>query len=552
MVHRAPITVDGVRVGEIICGLADEVDEMSAESFSTPSSGARMASLETGDDAQTGPGWGGSHSAPGSYGDGATGEQHPTAPHVRRMGGHHRSGVGYDQQKGHTEPDHTNEKSLPKGHRRFLDPENRARQRSTEEKGIPHFSTQDIAEKVHGKAEPTFPNITKSGGHLDRSRFEAEIKAKPWLRDKIMRIAANEEGANPVGTQAIIESMMNRAEVRGTSLEQQARWHRSQGGYYDEGSMGRGALENSHHRGILEHSLSEALAGSNVSNYATDNSSGGLAAGERSSGKFRYRSGNDRTIGDTMFSPGTAEPGLARAYDKWLARQQASAGQSGGTSSAGIDAGAKPAGVTEIANAGNGGAAAGGGVSPDAKKAWNGQDPAAFIMHHTGGGRTPADIVNTLRQRGLGVQNIMDREGVIHDVAKEFEYNNVQNIKNGWGAGKGLNNKNIVGMEVIANDNRDVNQKQVESAQRFIRENYPNTPVFGHGEVNPGHKEADEGMKITNAIRNERANSPAPTPSRTASTTTPPAVKPSPKVVHLKPGDPLPKDADGNPGAVHL
>jgi hypothetical protein len=45
--------------------------------------------------------------------------------------------------------------------------------------------------------------------------------------------------------------------------------------------------------------------------------------------------------------------------------------------------------------------------------------------------------------------------------------------------------------------------------QRFIRENYPSTPVFGHGEVNPGHKEADEGMAIVNAIRQERSNQTA-------------------------------------------
>jgi hypothetical protein len=71
---------------------------------------------------------------------------------------------------------------------------------------------------------------------------------------------------------------------------------------------------------------------------------------------------------------------------------------------------------------------------------------------------------------------------------------------------------NIVGMEVIARDNADVNQKQVEAARRFIRENYPNTPVFGHGEVNPGHKEADEGLKITNAIRAERGQQQTPVP----------------------------------------
>ena len=46
------------------------------------------------------------------------------------------------------------------------------------------------------------------------------------------------------------------------------------------GSMGRGALENVRSRTILEQSLRNALAGGNVSNYATDNASGDFARGE--------------------------------------------------------------------------------------------------------------------------------------------------------------------------------------------------------------------------------------------------------------------------------
>ena len=71
---------------------------------------------------------------------------------------------------------------------------------------------------------------------------------------------------------------MNRAEVRGTSLEAQAKWHESEGGYYQQGNMGSGALENAAHRAILEQSLKNVLGGSNISNYATDNASGDLAA----------------------------------------------------------------------------------------------------------------------------------------------------------------------------------------------------------------------------------------------------------------------------------
>lgn len=154
-------------------------------------------------------------------------------------------------------------------------------------------------------------------GMLDRSRFIAELKSNPALRDKVMRIAANEQGSNPAGTQAILELMMNRADVRHSSLEQQARWFRAEpGGYYAMGSMGRGALENVRSRTILEQSLRNALAGGNVSNYATDNASGDFARGELATGKFNFRSFH---TGEYFSSPGNAEPGWRSNYNQWRA-----------------------------------------------------------------------------------------------------------------------------------------------------------------------------------------------------------------------------------------
>jgi hypothetical protein len=134
-----------------------------------------------------------------------------------------------------------------------------------------------------------------------------------------------------------------------------------------------------------------------------------------------------------------------------------------------------------------------------------GVDPAAFIMHHTGGGRTPQDIRNTLNSRGLGVEYIMDREGKI----TRFSGAGAAHMLKGWGRGEELNNNNTVGMEVIAKDDKDVTPAQVAAAKAFIESRYPNTPVMGHGEVNPGHKEADEGMTIVNAIRGDRARQTA-------------------------------------------
>jgi hypothetical protein len=75
----------------------------------------------------------------------------------------------------------------------------------------------------------------------------------------------------------------------------------------------------------------------------------------------------------------------------------------------------------------------------------------------------------------------------------------------GWGSGRGLSNRNTVGVEVVARNNRDVNDAQLATVRGLVGQNYPNIPVYGHGEVNPGHREADEGMMIVNAIPADRA-----------------------------------------------
>lgn len=59
-------------------------------------------------------------------------------------------------------------------------------------------------------------------------------------------------------------------------------------------------------------------------------------------------------------------------------------------------------------------------------------------------------------------------------------------------------------MEVIAYNDRDINSAQIAAAIKFIAKNYPNTPVFGHGRINPGHKQASEGRTLTNAVRRHR------------------------------------------------
>jgi hypothetical protein len=183
-------------------------------------------------------------------------------------------------------------------------------------KDYPNNGTGNGGPNGVAPSENNDASLTGNGGPLggfDRSRFVKELATNPALRDRVMRIASNEQGSNRAGTQAVIESMMNRANMRGTSLAKEAHWV-SEGGYYANGSLGRGALENSKSRDILENSLKNALGGADTIGLATDNSSGGLAEREAASGKF-IRHGRPIN-GESFFHPGWAEP---KYRDRWLA-----------------------------------------------------------------------------------------------------------------------------------------------------------------------------------------------------------------------------------------
>jgi hypothetical protein len=129
--------------------------------------------------------------------------------------------------------------------------------------------------------------------------------------------------------------------------------------------------------------------------------------------------------------------------------------------------------------------------------------PQGFVFHHSGG-TTLQGLRATLQDRGLGSEYLMDRDGTIYAYGAAGSPHMQPNDR--WGGiAPGLSNKNALGMELVARNNQDVTPAQVAAARNFIATNYPNTPVYGHGEVNPGHKQADEGMAVVNAIRTDRA-----------------------------------------------
>lgn len=136
-----------------------------------------------------------------------------------------------------------------------------------------------------------------------------------------------------------------------------------------------------------------------------------------------------------------------------------------------------------------------------------GKMPDAFIAHHTAGRSAPGAVVAdwAAHRPGIGAQYIMDRKGVIHDTKKEYGYGGTGQILPGVVGGKQYSNANTVGMEIVAKDDKDVTAQQTKAFAAFIRTHYPNTPILGHGQVNPGHREETEGMSARKAVEADRA-----------------------------------------------
>jgi hypothetical protein len=132
-------------------------------------------------------------------------------------------------------------------------------------------------------------------------------------------------------------------------------------------------------------------------------------------------------------------------------------------------------------------------------------------IHNSGPGiSTPDQLANTLRQRGLGAQYFIDRNGQVYKMGPD---NAVQfHMKNGGtgtigGRGAGFNNSNMIGIEMAGNDRiDDTTPAQRQAAAQLVNQlgqQYqfdPKQAVFGHGELN-GHKEQMEGMNVVRAIR---------------------------------------------------
>ena len=119
------------------------------------------------------------------------------------------------------------------------------------------------------------------------------------------------------------------------------------------------------------------------------------------------------------------------------------------------------------------------------------QNDKYFILHHSVTKGESSGVVNILNKRGLGVQWVIDRNGVVHQtLGKGKKGAHVKKI--GRKAPKDLSNSTTQGVEIVAMDDSDILLKQCKSALILIKMlGYPLSNVYGHGEVstNKGYNE---------------------------------------------------------------
>jgi hypothetical protein len=120
-----------------------------------------------------------------------------------------------------------------------------------------------------------------------------------------------------------------------------------------------------------------------------------------------------------------------------------------------------------------------------------------FITHHTGGNGDCKGVMNTLNSRGLGVQWIVDREGnVCQTLPLNSKGYHILDSK------LGPNNSNSQGVEVSAKNDEDVLPVQAIAVLKLVKKlGLSPSQIYGHGEVNPGHKAASEGQTIKKFIQ---------------------------------------------------
>ncbi|HYT41390.1 MAG TPA: N-acetylmuramoyl-L-alanine amidase, partial [Methylomirabilota bacterium] len=137
-----------------------------------------------------------------------------------------------------------------------------------------------------------------------------------------------------------------------------------------------------------------------------------------------------------------------------------------------------------------------------------------MVIHHTGPISSVEGVIATFKERNFPAHYIIDRQGnVIRTIPEGYQGQHVEPTDKenrnyvAKGAPPGKSNANLKGVEIMAKNDADTLPVQRAAAAKLVgedarKEGYdPKTSTWGHGELNPGHKEADEGMSTVSRIR---------------------------------------------------
>lgn len=184
-------------------------------------------------------------------------------------------------------------------------------------------------DKADGSGTPASGSAQEQALAEQRAKVMEYLDNNPALKEKLFAVAANEQGKHPQGVQAVMEETINRAIVRGGSVEggiKRLEWETrftSEGGYYEDSrGQGRawGTIRNKDNRKIFEDAYEKVRAGGNVSKYAYGNASGGLAERRKSGASGISATPTEKINGETFFGPNSDEPKYIKRYQQW--RQQ--------------------------------------------------------------------------------------------------------------------------------------------------------------------------------------------------------------------------------------
>ena len=132
-----------------------------------------------------------------------------------------------------------------------------------------------------------------------------------------------------------------------------------------------------------------------------------------------------------------------------------------------------------------------------------------FMVHHTAGSGTAEDVMRVLNKRGLSVQWIVDKEGVVYRALPQdtIGAHTGSNAKM-----RSVKNSNTEGVEVIGLDDQDIKRRhdadiksgslprQAEAVRQLVKYlGYSPNQVVGHGDVST-NKQATEGKTIKEYI----------------------------------------------------